>query len=215
LRIPVKSGRPAIKERSSPGTFHIPFRHAGSDLRAFYLLFETAQTAWAHLVLRLFPTALGAADKTRTDSMKQSLAILAIAAALAAAGTAQAADHEIRMLNRGEKGTMVFEPAFVEAQPGDTIHFIAADKGHNAETIKGMLPDGVEGFKGKINQDIAYQVEAEGIYGIKCAPHYGMGMVAIIRVGEPVNAAEAQAVRHPGRAAAVMGELLGMAVAAN
>ena len=147
--------------------------------------------------------------------MKPFLATLTLAAALAAAGAAQAADHEIRMLNKGERGTMVFEPAFVEAQPGDTIHFIAVDKGHNAETIKGMVPEGVEGFKGKINQDVTYTVEAEGIYGIRCAPHYGMGMVAVISVGKPVNATAAQAVKHPGKAAAVFEDLLGKAVAAN
>jgi pseudoazurin len=146
--------------------------------------------------------------------MRQILATMFVAAALAAAGTAQAAEHEVRMLNKGERGMMVFEPAFVQAQPGDTIHFIAVDKGHNAETIKGMLPEGAEGFKGKIGQDVTYKVEAEGIYGIKCAPHYAMGMVAVISVGEPVNATAAQAVKHPAKAAAVFDELLGKAIAA-
>ncbi len=149
--------------------------------------------------------------------MKLIFARMAIAALMAAgtAGAAQAADHEIRMLNKGEKGMMVFEPAFISAQPGDTIRFIATDKGHNAETIKGMLPDGAEAFKGKINEEIAYTVEMEGVYGIKCAPHYGMGMVAVISVGAPVNAAAAQAVKHPGKAKGAFEALIGQAVAAN
>jgi plastocyanin len=37
---------------------------------------------------------------------------------------------------------MVFEPALVKIEPGDTVKFVAANKGHNAETIKGLLPEG-------------------------------------------------------------------------
>ena len=37
---------------------------------------------------------------------------------------------------------MVFEPAFVKIAPGDTVKFVSTDKGHNAEIIKGMLPEG-------------------------------------------------------------------------
>ena len=38
-------------------------------------------------------------------------------------------------------------------------------------------------FVGKNNEDIAVKFEQEGVYGIKCLPHYGMGMVAMIVVG--------------------------------
>ncbi len=147
--------------------------------------------------------------------MKRLLTLIALAAALGTAGAAQAAEHEILMLNRGDKGPMVFEPDFVRAAPGDTIKFIATDKSHNAETIDGMLPEGAEPFKGKINEEISFTVEAEGIYGIKCMPHYAMGMVAVIVVGDAVNAAEAEAVKHPGKANTVFAELLGQAVAGN
>src|SRR5690606_6873071 len=94
------------------------------------------------------------------------------------------------------------EPDLVRAEPGDTIKFVAVDKGHNAETVKGMLPEGVEGFKGKINEEVVFTVEAEGVYGIKCTPHYGMGMVALTSVREPGNLEEAKAVKHPGKAKA-------------
>ena len=46
------------------------------------------------------------------------------------------------MLNKGEKGSMVFVPDLIAAAPGDTIRFVPTDKGHNMETIKGMLPEG-------------------------------------------------------------------------
>ena len=40
------------------------------------------------------------------------------------------------------------------------------------------MPEGAKAFKGKINQEIAVTFDAPGTYGIKCAPHFGMGMVA-------------------------------------
>ena len=79
---------------------------------------------------------------------------------------------------------MVFEPAFVKAEPGDTIHFIPTDKSHNAEAIKGMIPDGAAEFKGKMNETIKVTFDVPGLYGVKCAPHVGMGMVAAILVGD-------------------------------
>lgn len=145
----------------------------------------------------------------------KKLTMIAIAAATLMGSAAYAEEHEVRMLNRGEAGAMVFEPNFVRAAPGDTIRFVAADKGHNAETIKGMVPEGAEGFKGKINEEITFTVEQEGVYGVKCAPHYGMGMVALIAVGEAVNGEAAKAVKHPGKAKTAFAELFGQVVASK
>lgn len=149
--------------------------------------------------------------------MKKTM-LLAVAGALAmamAAGAAEAAEHEVLMLNKGTKGTMVFEPNFVRAAPGDTIRFVPENKGHNAETIKGMIPDGAEAFKGQMNAEVSVTLEKEGVYGVKCAPHYGMGMVALIVVGEPVNADAAQAVKHPGKAKTAFADLFGQTVASK
>lgn len=129
--------------------------------------------------------------------MKRMIAMAALAAMMVA-GAAQAAEHEIQMLNKGANGAMVFEPHFVQAAPGDTIRFIPTDKTHNAETIPGMIPDGAEAFKGKVNEEVTVTLTAEGLYGVKCLPHYAMGMVALIQVGEPVNLEAAKAVKHPG-----------------
>lgn len=115
-------------------------------------------------------------------------------------GAAFAETHEVKMLNKGEAGSMVFEPDFVAAQAGDTIHFVSVDKGHNVEGIKGMLPDGVAAFKSKMNKDYELTVDAEGIYGVKCTPHYGMGMVALIQVGAASNLDAVKAVKQKGKA---------------
>jgi pseudoazurin len=95
---------------------------------------------------------------------------------------------------------MVFEPALIKVAPGDSVKFVSTDKGHNAETIKGMLPDGGTNFVGKMGEDIAVKFDQAGIYGIKCAPHYGMGMVAMVVVGTPANEEQAKAVPQIGKA---------------
>lgn len=147
--------------------------------------------------------------------MKKTLALIAAGALCALAGTANAADHEVKLLTKGDHGIMVFQPDFVQAQPGDTIHFVAVDKIHNAESIKGMIPDGAEPFKGKMGHDLTVTLTRQGVYGVKCAPHYGMGMVALIVVGKPVNLKQAEAVPQMGRAKKVFGDLFAREVAAN
>ena len=62
--------------------------------------------------------------------------MLAAAAALFVAGSAGAAEVEVKLLNKGSDGAvMVFEPALVKIAPGDSVKFVSTDKGHNAESI--------------------------------------------------------------------------------
>ena len=105
-------------------------------------------------------------------------------------GVVWAADIEVKMLNKGEEGKMIFEPSFIKAQKGDNIIFIPTDKGHMAASIKGLIPEGAKKFKSKINKKFTYTVDVEGLYGIRCTPHYANGMVALIQVGEAANAAD-------------------------
>ncbi|NPD14621.1 pseudoazurin [Xinfangfangia sp. D13-10-4-6] len=115
--------------------------------------------------------------------MKTVLLALAMLAA-GAISPALAAEHEVKMLNKGAAGTMVFEPDYIRAEPGDVIKFIPTDKSHNVEAIKEMIPPGAAVFKGKINQELDVTVTEPGIYGVKCTPHFAMGMVMVIQVGE-------------------------------
>ena len=126
---------------------------------------------------------------------------MVLAVAAFGAGIASAADVEEQMLNKGESGVMVFEPSLVQVQPGDTVHFVATDKSHDVESVKGMLPDGVEPFKGKMNENFDLTVTEEGVYGVKCTPHFPMGMVALVVVGDPSSNLEAaKAVKNPKKA---------------
>ncbi|WP_338505055.1 pseudoazurin [Sphingomonas kaistensis] len=125
-----------------------------------------------------------------------------VATFLGVATSAAAKDIPVQMLTSGPGGAMVFSPAVVKANVGDTIRFIASPS-HNAELIPGLVPAGVPISGGKMNQGFDLKVTAAGLYGIKCKPHFAMGMVALIKVGKgpAPNAASAAAVKLPGLAA--------------
>jgi pseudoazurin len=129
-------------------------------------------------------------------------ATLGIAFALAAMTTAaSAADFEVHMLNKGKGGAMVFEPSLVKVAKGDTVTFIPTDKGHNAETVKGLLPEGAKPFKGKINETLKVTFDVDGAYVVKCTPHVGMGMVALVVVGDaPANIEAIKTAKLPKKA---------------
>lgn len=134
------------------------------------------------------------------SKIKIALAGMLVAGAMAGVMPALAAEHEVKMLNKGAEGMMVFEPSILKIAPGDTIHFIAADKGHNVMSIEGMAPEGAAPFQGKMNEDVTVTFDKPGIYGFECKPHYGMGMVGMVIVGNPTNLAEAKAVPQKGKA---------------
>ncbi|MET3926616.1 pseudoazurin [Devosia sp. 2618] len=139
--------------------------------------------------------------------------LLAFAVATAASTLSlSAAEFEVHMLNKDAAGnTMVFEPAFLQIAVGDTVKFIPTDKGHNAETIKGMFPEGGNEFKGKINEEFSVTFDVAGAYGYKCAPHLAMGMVGLIVVGDdPANLADIEAARVPPKAKATFEELVAL-----
>jgi pseudoazurin len=127
----------------------------------------------------------------------KTLAALA-ALVLLGATPAMAANFEVHMLNKGEAGAMVFEPALVKVAPGDTVTFVPTDKGHNAETIKEIIPEGAEPFKGGMGKEVVVTFTEPGVYGVKCAPHFAMGMVGLVVVGDaPANLDAAKALKGP------------------
>lgn len=136
-------------------------------------------------------------------------------ATLAMAAPAWAADHQIKMVNKDSQGrAMQFEPAFLKIAPGDTVTFVATDKTHNSEALPDLIPEGAEAWKGKINEGITVTYDVEGFYGFRCAPHFGMGMVGLIQVGEGVAPPDISTVKLPGKAKTRMTELVSEAAAA-
>ena len=141
-------------------------------------------------------------------------AALALGLIAATPSAAEAREHEVKMLNKGSNGKlMMFEPAFIKIAPGDTVKFIATNKGHNAESIPSIRPAGGNLFKGKINEEIVFKPSAPGLYGVKCLPHVGMGMVGLIQVGPASNKAEAAAegAKLPGLSKKEMAALVAQA----
>ena len=107
-----------------------------------------------------------------------------LALSVALTGVAAAEVFEVQQLNRGEAGTMVLEPGFLRIAVGDTVNFIATDRSHNAESIPELMPEGAVAFSGKMNSDVSATFDVPGLYGIRCKPHYAMGMVMTIAVGD-------------------------------
>ena len=102
--------------------------------------------AWADYA----PRARQILTLERENLMIQNLS-LAVAMTTLLASNAFAEVHEVQMLNRTADAKMAFEPAFLQIAEGDSVKFLAKDRGHNAETIAGMTPEETAGFKGKIN----------------------------------------------------------------
>jgi len=143
--------------------------------------------------------------------MKTGLFAAALAALSIAAAPALAKTVEVKMLNQGSDGqVMVFEPAVVEIEPGDTVHFKATDRGHNVQSLNNMTPEGATSYKGGFNEDVKVTFEKPGLHGYKCMPHFTMGMVGVVKVGDggDVAAFKKKADALPGRASSRMTEYL-------
>jgi pseudoazurin len=121
---------------------------------------------------------------------------------------ALAAEPEVQKLNQGPNGQRNwFEPALVVAQPGDTIRFVPTDRGHNSTSV--VVPDGAKEWKGKLSEEISVTLDAPGLYAYKCTPHFGLGMVGLIAIGDlSINIAAVKSARWPGKAREVMAGLL-------
>ena len=101
--------------------------------------------------------------------------------------------HEVKMLNAGPDGSMVFEPAVIKVSVGDTINFVLVDQMHNSASLPNMIPAGAQSWNGAINENISVTLETEGVYVYNCTPHAMMAMVGVIQVGNAVNFDEIKA----------------------
>ncbi len=105
-------------------------------------------------------------------------------------GTAQAAEYEVKMLNNGAEGSMVFEPGYLKVAPGDTVKFVPTSAGHDSVSV--TIPKGAKGWQGKTGQAVSVTLDKEGVYIYKCSPHTIMAMVGVIQVGKASNLDEAK-----------------------
>lgn len=105
---------------------------------------------------------------------------------MAMATSAFAEDATVEMWNKDpedKKRKMVFSQEIVTIEPGQSITWIATDKGHNVQMIDG--PDGYDlPKKSKLSKDVTLTFDQEGVYVYVCTPHASMGMIGIVVVGD-------------------------------
>ncbi len=71
---------------------------------------------------------------------------------------AMSEDINIKMLNKLDKERMVYSEKIIYINVGDKVFWESTDKGHNVEFIKDGVPEGVERFKSKLNEDVSWRV---------------------------------------------------------
>lgn len=117
--------------------------------------------------------------------MKNVAIALLGALSLLFAVQAGAANYVVKELNNGPGGTFVFDPSFLQVQPGDNVTFEPADQGHNSESL--AIPEGAQAWKSGISQPLTVTFTKEGVYLYQCLPHALFGMLGVIQVGKAVN----------------------------
>ena len=111
--------------------------------------------------------------------------ITALLILLSLTAPAFAAEHVVKMLNNGAGGMMIFEPAVLSVNKGDTVKFVATDMAHNSAST--LIPAGAKPWKGMMSRDISVTLDTEGVYVYECTPHKMMAMVGVIKVGNANN----------------------------
>lgn len=122
--------------------------------------------------------------------MKRTLMIATLLAVTVLGANAHAKDYTVKELNTGAAGTFVFEPAFLAIQPGDTVHFIATDAGHDTHSY--LVPSGAKDWNSEISKDMSVKFMTPGVYLYDCTPHHMFGMLGVIQVGKAVNKTAAE-----------------------
>ena len=144
--------------------------------------------------------------------MKVLAFFMAVFSLVFVSSLAYAETTTIEMLNKRDDGAkMVYSQDIARVAVGDTITWVPTSKGHNVEFVAG--PDGWDlPKKSKNNKEVSITFNVPGIYFYQCTPHKGMGMVALVVVGDDTSnkdaIAKAKAVgKSKKKLKAMLGEL--------
>lgn len=103
-----------------------------------------------------------------------------------------AKDHTVKLLTQGSNGTMmVFEPNYIKIAQGDTINFVPSDSSHNAESFS--VPSPKSSFQTPYGKATKVTFSEEGVVLVKCLPHFALGMIAVVQIGDNIDGAKAKA----------------------
>lgn len=131
-------------------------------------------------------------DTTRSSRLRRTFLRSLLILGSFFVSPAWSAEHLVRMLNAGADGSMVFEPAFVQAQVGDNLRFEPSSSGHFVRSL--AVPDGAKPWLSEMDQPFVVTLTQPGLYFYNCPPHLMMGMVGLVQVGDAVNRSQAAAV---------------------
>lgn len=107
-----------------------------------------------------------------------------------------ATTHEIKMLNNGKDGIMVFEPGFLKVKKGDSVKFVPTDAAHDMSSVS--IPAKAKAFKAPLNKGVTVKLTEEGVYLYECKAHITMAMVGVIQVGDKApNLSEVEKAAQP------------------
>tara|TARA_X000001036_G_scaffold412699_1_gene426426 strand:- start:987 stop:1421 length:435 start_codon:yes stop_codon:yes gene_type:complete len=123
--------------------------------------------------------------------MKALAFIIAVFSLIFVSSMAYAETITIDMLNKRDDGAkMVYSQDIARVAVGDTINWVPTSKGHNVEFVAG--PEGWDKpKKSKNNKEVSITFDVPGIYFYQCTPHKGMGMIALVVVGDDTSNKEA------------------------
>jgi pseudoazurin len=101
------------------------------------------------------------------------------------AQSASAAEVVVEMMNRDRVANLsnLFKPGLVKVNVGDTVKWVATNPGHNVGFVQGGVPAGVALFTSGFQKEVKFTFVKPGLYLYKCTPHFGMGMVGLVLVG--------------------------------
>ena len=86
-----------------------------------------------------------------------------------------------------------FDPLVLFVKPGDTVKFTRMSPIHDSVSMEGLIPEGADSWQFAIGENGTLTLDKEGVYIYKCTPHYAVGMVGAIVVGEATNLEQVKA----------------------
>jgi len=118
-------------------------------------------------------------------------------------GFINAKEHTVKLLTQGSNGKMmVFEPMFIKISVGDTINFVPADASHNAQSFS--VPSEKSSFETPYGKPTKVTFTEKGALLVKCLPHFALGMIAVIQVGDNIDSSKVNADWRKARTSVVM-----------
>ena len=128
---------------------------------------------------------------------------LALALTLLSASPVLAAEITVEMLNNKDGEMYAYSQKVVKVAVGDVVTWKATNAGHNAIFVPKAFPEGAAPLDGMMSKDVSYTFEKPGIYMVRCNPHFGLGMLQAVVVGNDMsNLEQVKAASYPGKAKA-------------